>query len=361
MTVAWPEPPPAAAVEPSWVGPGSGLVEWAVKADAANRIARWLAPTAFVPESLRVRDQATGALDVDLTIMQVTAVLLKGDELTLPPMAALEAIDIIPPGSGTPALRAKVLGALLHQRGHHYWTVEQNATRCTLRGRARDALAEQPDEEARWDIDRAKALVGQRKMGDPSGNWRKQPATMLYWRALADLARKIAPEVMLGLPVVDVEVDDDPEDFPDGAAPAPRGQRPRGRAAGRGTRPRAAAAPSPPAAPTSAAPGAAAAPDGEQPPMIEDAQRRALWAGMRDLGITGRDASLRMVSQWIGRQVTSSNDLTKEEAGKALDAITAARDQQAARAAAQQAGEAAEASQAGPDEDPGPDPPAPDE
>ena len=360
MTIAaWPDPPAAADVEP-WAGPGGGLVEWALKADAANRIARWLAPTAFVPESLRVRNQQTGEIDLDLTIMQVTAVLLKGDELTLPPMAALEAIDIIPPGSGTPALRAKVLGALLHQRGHHYWTVEQTATRCTLRGRARGALEGQPDEEARWDIDRAKALVGQRKMGDPSGNWRKQPATMLYWRALADLARKIAPEVMLGLPVVDVEVDDEPEDSPDGAAPAPRGQRQRGRAAsGRGTRSRAAAAPIPPTA--SAAPGVAAAPDdGEQPPMIEDAQRRALWAGMRDLGITGRDASLRMVSQWIGREVTSSNDLTKEEAGKALDAITAARDQRAARADAQEAAEAAEASQDTPD-DPGPDEPAPDE
>jgi hypothetical protein len=333
--------------------PGSGLIEWAAKADAAARIARGLAGTSFVPESLRIRDATTGQLDLDLTVMQVTAALLKGEELALPPMASLGAIDVIPPGSGVPALRGAALGALLHQHGHHYWVVEQNASRCTLRGRRRDALPDEPDAEARWDTDRARNLVGPQKMNDPRGNWKRQPATMLYWRALADLTRQIAPEVMLGLPMLAEEAGDEPDD-----EPGQNGQRPAG---GKGRSRGAPAARTPAAGPTPVAPGGGgegAAQGSPAPAMITEPQRRKLWAGMGRLGITGREPSLRMVSQWVGRDVASSNDLTEAEASKVLDAIKSAEDQLAVRAAQDQAGEGAQEPGR---QEPVPDPPPPDE
>jgi hypothetical protein len=360
MTLAMPEP--VLAAPPALLdGPQGGLIEWALKADAANKIAKWAVGTSFVPETLRVRDQRTGEMDYDLTLAQVTMALMKGDELRLGPMASLESIDIIPPGSGQPALRARVLGALLHQHGHRYWIIEKNSARCILRGRARGAIAEEVDPEVTWDIDRARNLVGAQKFNDPRGNWRKQPETMLYWRALAELSNLIAPEVRLGLPLLDIDVWDMAEEEP---APAPARKR--------------AAAAKPRAAPARRA---AAAPPAEQEqqgepavPMMADPQRRKMWAGMRELGIEGRDASLRMVSEWLTaaqppgsppRQVGSSTELTAADGDVVLDAIKAAKDERARRAAVDEAQAAAEGPQQPerqaehPDDDPGPDEPEP--
>ena len=84
-----------------------------------------------------------------------------------------------------------------------------------------------------------------------------------------------------------------------------------------------------------------------------------MWAGLRDLGITDRDACLRVISDWLGRDVASSTSLTEAEAGTVLDKIREGRDQLAQRQAAEQAAAAAEAGQPEPG-DPGADEPAPD-
>jgi hypothetical protein len=62
-----------------------------------------------------------------------------------------------------------------------------------------------------------------------------------------------------------------------------------------------------------------AAGGGEAPELCSEGQRRKLWAGMRRLGINGREASLRVMSEWVGREITSSNKLTRDEASAALD------------------------------------------
>jgi len=204
-----------------------------------------------------------------------------------------------------------------------------------------------------WTIDRARALkiAG---FDSPMGNWVRQPANMLTARCTAELARLIAADVIMGLPVIAEELldgtsdDDGPPLAADGesaTAPTAAGQarrRATRRAAPARRRGGAALALAAPA-PTGPA-GEAQGPSGPAaPPMIDARQRARLWAGLKGLGLTERDEALAQVSAWVGREVPSSNALTATEASTALEAIDAEGERRAAQAAQDEAG--------GPDDD----------
>ena len=98
------------------------LRSWALEAEAAADIAKALAPTAFVPDQLRVwvepRGTEPGQAGTRTTrppSPKSTAVLLAGQELDMGPMAALRSITII---RGQVALFALAARALLQRRGH---------------------------------------------------------------------------------------------------------------------------------------------------------------------------------------------------------------------------------------------------
>lgn len=314
--------------------PSASLVAWSEEAEAAAGIARSLAGTAFVPASLKIFDERNN-LDFDATVAQVTAALLTGQELGLHPMASLRSIDVIPPGSGSPALRAAAARGLLQQHGHEIWVVEQTETRAVVRGRR--AGSDQVM-ESKWTIDRARKMR-LRGFGNADGNWVKQPATMLVARATAEMARWIGMDVLLGLPYL-VEEIEDAEDG-DGDRPAlksgtarrtPAGSRARGTSRARvsavspaGALPAAPLPANPPgeqhSAPDAADDGAPAAQ--AKVKMINPGQRAALWAGMRELGVLERGEALETVSRWVGRPIGSSNELTSAEASDALEALTA--------------------------------------
>jgi hypothetical protein len=338
------------------LAPGRSLADWSAEAEAAAGIARALAGTAFIPDSLKII--SNHGLDVDATVAQVAAALLTGQELGLSPMASLRSIDVIPPGSGAPALRAAALRGLLQHHGHEIWVVESTDTRAVVRGRRAGSDIVQ---ESVWTFDRAKKM-DLRGFNDPRGSWRRQPAAMLVARATAECARWIASDVLLGLPYISEEIAEQPEDgarepIPPGpqgdaaASPPAVAAGPRRRAARRSpsqapapgsARPAALMPPTPAAAtPDESAPGT---PD--PPPPISDAQRAALWASMRRLGISDRAEALATVSGWVGRDISSSNQLTEGEASDALTAAAAAE----ARAAVQ-AGQDAEAEAAQEDAD----------
>lgn len=336
----------------------SSLALWAEEAEAAAGIARALAGTAFIPDSLKVFDPKQG-FDLDATVAQVTAALLTGQELGMPPMASLRSIDVIPPGSGSPALRAAAQRALLQQHGHDIWVAETTDTRAIVRGvRAGTDVIQ----ESVWTIDRASKLQ-LRSFNDPKGQWKRQPASMLVARATGECARWIASDVLLGLPLAE-ELEYDPSEDGAGAQPVPiedgtRPAPPKGRTV-RKSRRRTSLAPvaALPAA-SSPVPGAPSAgdstPEGDAaevaaaaPARIEARQRTALWAGLKDLGLVQRDEALAAVSKWAGREITSSNALTKDEASIVLDAIQAEKERRTARAAADDQDAQAEAPQEGP-------------
>lgn len=301
----------------------NSLRAWYLEAEAAAGIAMRLADTPFVPDSLkRYQPPASGnprdhgPLDLEATVAVVTAALLTGTELGLSPMASLRAIDVI---RGVPALRAITLRALVQSRGHDIRTVSSSDTRAVVR--ACRAGETQPVESV-WTLDRAKKMG--LYPGREDSQWRKMPQNMLVARATAEAARWIAADVIMGVPYVAEELADAPYEVeadvlgeqPPAPALAPKTARRKSPVRLRAVE-AAPPAPAPEPAPETGPPPPAPVPPepGPEPPMITPAQRARLWSGFRDgLGITERAEIHKLISDWAGRDVKSSNDLTNAEA-----------------------------------------------
>jgi len=176
----------AATVALRPMDPADGILSWARQAQAAYGIAEKLAQTSFVPKAFQGKPD------------EITAAILTGYEMGMQPMAALRAMDLI---NNTPAFRALTLRALVMSHGHEMWTEgDPTDTRAVVCGRRKGS---DKVERSVWTIDRA------RKMGlSEKGEWRRQPGTMLHSRATAEVARRVAPDVILGMPYSIEELDD---------------------------------------------------------------------------------------------------------------------------------------------------------
>lgn len=177
---------------------GDALVQWAMAADRAYQIATKLAKTAFVPSTMK------GNAD------NITAAILAGSELGLPPMAALRSIDVI---HGTPGLRAHAMRGLVQSKGHQVQLMESTPEKCVMRGRRK---GDEEWQEIEWTIERA------HKLGAPNKNaeWKKQPQTMLVARATGEICRLIASDVLHAMPYASEELDGFGQ--ADGGAQVPR-------------------------------------------------------------------------------------------------------------------------------------------
>jgi hypothetical protein len=336
-----------------------GLTAWVDDFTATATIANGLARTAFIPDSLIVK--VNGVADLERTAAQITAAIMTGRELGLEPMAALRSIDVI---KGTPALRAIALRALVLRAGHDIWVEESNETRAIVAGKR---AGSEHTQSSTWTMDRARKL---RLAG--RDQWRDQPQAMLIARATAECARLIAADVLLGLPYTAEELADGYDAAPPletpvaatTAQPKRRARRavitaelPTGDAEGSedATSPEEAATPSPVGATIDPAsverseeldPESASSEsstddqraitararaeaqeqlryDGnaEDPDMISRGQSAMMHATFNALGITERADRMAMTSTIIGRQVQTSNELTRAEATRLLDEL----------------------------------------
>jgi hypothetical protein len=274
-----------AAIDPT----GGRLVAWAGAATAAHQLATSLSRTSFVPKAF----QGNAA--------DATAAIMLGDELGLSPIAALRSIYII---SGTPALYARTMVALAMAHGHSVWTEESSDRQVTVCGRRR---GEEHVERATWTIDRA------RKAGYTNNKkYDTDPQAMLYSKAAGEIARKIAPDVLSGVPysVEDLELDQ-----PEPTRPVSRGAR----AVQRAPKPTAPEPEFDDPTPPAQEPVKATAERVE--PGITDAQSKMLHALLRECGITDRDAGLAYIGNIIDREIESTKDLSRAEASRAIDQI----------------------------------------
>lgn len=155
----------------------SALALWAQDAREAAQIATSLARTSFVPASLRGKPE------------DITAAILAGQELGLPPMAILRSMDVI---QGTPALRAHAMRGLVQSHGHSVQLVESTPQRCVMRGRRQ---GEQEWQTVTWDLQRASQMGLLQK-----SEWKKQPQTMLVARATGEICRLIAADALFAMP-----------------------------------------------------------------------------------------------------------------------------------------------------------------
>lgn len=266
------------AIVPAETAP-SALMAWAQEAQQAAQIAEALARTSFVPTTMRGKPD------------DVMAAILAGNELGLPPMAALRSLDII---QGTPGLRAHAMRGLIQSHGHTVQLVESTDTRCVMRGMRK---GEDLWQQVEWKIERAEQLG---LTGKPE--WKKQPQTMLVARATGEICRLIAADVLHAMPYAAEELGDG--DF-DAVAPTTRvtaeeiTRQPVQQQAGEAV---------------------VVAPQTTER-MISEGQQKKMGALMREHGITDRDTALAFVNDVIGREVASRNELTLDEAGQVIDTL----------------------------------------
>lgn len=171
---AAPATTPAAPVAPAkppvqLIGPQDDL-------EQAYRLAQALAQSQLVPEALRGKPS------------DILVITLFGQELGLPPMQAMQVIDVM---KGRPTLRANLWVALARKAGHKVRITENTEKAATVVVIRHD----DPDGPitARYTLDDAKTagLL-------TNANYAKNPKAMLYARAASTAIRQACPEVAMG-------------------------------------------------------------------------------------------------------------------------------------------------------------------
>lgn len=271
------------------------LTEWAQAADAAFNIAQKLVQSSFVPVQFKGKP------------VEAASAILAGTEVGLQPMAALRSFDVI---QGVAAPRAITLRAIVQSHGHEIVLVESNNNRCRMKGKRRNSNEWQT---VTWTLDRAKdlGLTGKE-------NWKKQPAAMLVARATSEIARLIGSDAILGLGYSAEEVADGHNETIDlevePVEPSPRVKVARRQPAPEKPEAEPEAEPEPTPEPE---PEPEPAPDDDDEPVKElkatQPQLKKLYTMMGKAGLGDRDLALKTISGLIGREISSSSELTRNE------------------------------------------------
>lgn len=296
--------------------PQAQLVAWADAARAASGLATSLVQTNVCPPAFRGKPQ------------EATAVILLGAELGLSPIAALRSMFDI---RGQLGMYVRAQLALVQSRGHRIWTVEETDDQVTVAGhRAGD-----PDhvEQVTWSIARARqAGFIRRGANNAPSQYELQPRAMLWARAAGDVARRIAADVLAGVP----ELDDPGEPSQGGSvAQASAGRVIQRRPAVQGdakltqnSEPapvdvtelvEAVEAPEPTVVEPEPEPVDEPVDDVE--PLLTPAQLRALQSLFVQAGVRGPEARHGYLTMWLGRKIESTNELTVTEASATIDRL----------------------------------------
>lgn len=279
------------------------LAEWVNAASQAHKLVAPLIDSAFVPVNFKPR-VAPNASDEEkfhareVAIANGTSAVLLGLNLGFDPLTALQQIILI---SNRPSMYAKAKVAILTSRGYDIWTKEltdEKAVICVVRPNTGGRI-----EEFMVTMEQAK------KAGWTSNdNYSKTPQDMLYARAAGRACDRTGPHILLGIPTT--------EDVPDTieVAAAVGARVTAAEILGTAT-PADEATPTPPAAqPAPADEVPAPAPPDEPEPMAP-AQQRKLFALLKEKGYGDKDAALAFIAITIEREITSRNELTRDEAG----------------------------------------------
>lgn len=256
---------------------------------AAMQIATALVETPFVP--VHFRGKAADA----------AAAILYGATIDMDPTTALQNIYVI---SGKPALYARTMVAIVLSKGHTIWTeneAEGTVTVCGKRAGSGNV------ETVTWTADMAK------RAGYTSNKkYQTDPRSMLYARASGDIARRVAPDALLGMGYTreELELEDEQAESPVVQA---RSSVSRLRAA---VQPAAEVAG--PAGPAEQDPPAA-----DTVPAISKDQLARLATLLREQGFTDRAEGLAFIADKAGREVKASKELTAGEADTVIAALEA--------------------------------------
>ncbi|AXH49701.1 RecT-like ssDNA annealing protein [Gordonia phage Frokostdame] len=307
------------------------LSKWSDLFMQCAKAAEHLSRTEFVPDAFRNKPES------------VAAAMLKGAELGIDPLDALQNIYVV---KGKVGFSAEFMRRRIIEAGHEIVLKESTDTRCVIRGRRKDSEEWQ---QVTFTADNAKAA------GIDIKNY---PADKLVARASSRLFRRVFPDVMSGTAIIEDVIDGEQGPIIDAepttnaksveSAPIQRKSSPRKTAAKK-------AAPAksekvndpgdqPPLPDEDAASDASesrAKPEPEQvkevgvnsqgQESITPAQLKKLHVVMSKEGLTDRDAALEWLSQQIGRPLETSKDLGKDEASGIIDFLEQAQAEDAAK------------------------------
>ena len=313
------------------------LQMWAAELGAAYNIGKALASTDFVPASLKTQSGGRPK-ELEQVAENVAACILAGKALGLDPMNSIQNIFVV---HGRPAMYARTMVALVLAAGHEVRRVEATEQRVVYRGRRK---GETEWTEVEWTIARASkaGYTGNKK-------YQTDPIAMLTAKCQSEISRVIAPDVLTGIAATSVEEvqleDLGEEGTTDAPAPAAKAKVQR--------RQRTAPAPTAPAAVT-AAPRDETPVDpeedaqaeqvdqatGELPSLEQESletpssdapieqeqlctpeQQNAVQEALKAAGYAGRVKIITRVSEFVGRTVASSKELTETEAAELTAAL----------------------------------------
>lgn len=127
---------------------------------------------------------------------QAFFVIMKGQEVGIPPIQALTHIHII---EGKPTMSAELMLALAKEKaGVHVESIELTNEKCRLRF----TRPNRPEHTEEFTIEEAKLLGFVNK-----DNYKKQLGTMLRWRCISKGLRFYAPEALAGISYTPDELD----------------------------------------------------------------------------------------------------------------------------------------------------------
>lgn len=142
------------------------------------KLSETLAKSSLIPSALRGKPS------------DILLIFMMANELGIAPIQAMNGINVI---QGKPCISPQLMVALIHSKiATAIISIDDSkdgVVTCTM---ARNDKT--PGYTSTWDMDRAKALGLTAK-----DNWKKQPQTMLKWRAIGDAARTVFPDVIMGL------------------------------------------------------------------------------------------------------------------------------------------------------------------
>jgi hypothetical protein len=125
-----------------------------------------------------------------------------GSSMGLSPAESLYRISVI---KGKPTASAELIAANVRKAGHKLRVVTDDAGK-----RVKATIIRADDPDFAFEVVRDMAWAAQMGL-DKNDNYRKQPLTMLQWRAITAVARLACPEALYGVAYTADEMSDAPE------------------------------------------------------------------------------------------------------------------------------------------------------
>lgn len=176
--------PSSVVAAPTPISISGALQEQVQQMGHAYTLAQSICKTSLVPQTFRGKPE-DGAVAI-----------MAGAKWGLDAISSLQNIFIV---HGSPSTYARVMKAVVLANGHKIWTVESSPTKVVVRGKRSDS---EDIEESVWTIQRAAPYA------KTNTKYATEPENMLYARATAECARRVAPDCLLGMPYAREEMED---------------------------------------------------------------------------------------------------------------------------------------------------------